>query len=400
MYSIFAVLALLFLTINFFPYGIYLPVIEAGFSQASGRTVKVGAMRVDVYPKPGLFLNNVSIGTGSDEIHIDEIRLQPDISSLIEPKIIFQEAVLGGVPLSAEQIPNLPSFFVALARPGSGIGVKHVRFVNVDASFGSLAFPRMDGEVNLSASGLFQSVDLHSLDRTLNLELKPLAKRLDIRLDGLGWRPTQGSTILFDSFNVKGSIENDTFSISNLELHVFDGVIQGAAVLRANKMLNISGDLLFERINARRLGEALGIGSQFSGETAGKLKFSTIADSSAEIFAALSADGEFTMSRGGVRGIDLAEVVRRSSSAPVQGGETSFEQLAGKIKLTPTISRFSGLVLNSGRMQSTGTFEVGKDLTVNGRMELQMRGTVNQTRVPISISGPLNAPITQLGKGE
>ena len=46
------------------------------------------------------------------------------------------------------------------------------------------------------------------------------------------------------------------------------------------------------------------------------------------------------------------------------------------------------------------TVEVDKDLNVKGRMELQMRGTVNQTRVPITIGGQLKAPSVTVGKRE
>ena len=398
LYVFFASLVLGFLTVRFFPYDIYLPEVEAAFSQATGRPVKVGSMRVDVYPKPGFLLGDIRVGAGKDEVRINEIRLLPEISSLSEPKKIFQEVVLNGVSLPAELISGFPSVFVTMAKPTSRAGVKHLRFENVNTSFGSLAFPVMEGDVKLSAAGLFQSIELWLPDRTVSLELKPKAQKLEVVLEGFGWRPSQSSSLLIDSVNLKGSVDNGILSVSNLELHVFDGLIQGLTVLHPDKTLALSGDLSFERINASKLGEVLGIGSQFTGEVAGKVSFSTLADSWALIFSGLSADGEFSMRRGSVRGIDLAEAVRRASSAPVQGGATAFEQLSGKIKLSPTSSQFSGLLLNSGLMQSTGVLEVSKGLAVSGRMELQMRGTANQTRVPISISGSLKTPVVQLGK--
>jgi len=135
------------------------------------------------------------------------------------------------------------------------------------------------------------------------------------------------------------------------------------------------------------------------GEVNGKMRFSAIADSWANIFSEIGADGEFTMHRGSIRGVDLTEAVRRASGTPVQGGTTLFEHLSGKIRLTPTGYQFPGLILNSGLMQSSGRIEVSKDLKVSGRMDLQMRGTVNQTRVPVTISGSLKAPEVQVVKG-
>jgi hypothetical protein len=103
--------------------------------------------------------------------------------------------------------------------------------------------------------------------------------------------------------------------------------------------------------------------------------------------------------RGNIQGFDLAEAVRRVSNTPVQGGATMFEQLTGKIRLTPMNYQFLGLVMDSGLMQSTGFVSVSKELNVSGKMDLQMQGSVNKTRVPVSISGPLRTPSVQAGRG-
>lgn len=389
--------ALVVLALVLFPYDSYLPKVEAAFTQASGKQVKVRSMHLSAYPKPALLLADVRIGSGKDEIRIAEMQLQPVIGTLTAAKTIFRDVVLSGVTLPAEMIAGLPSVFSSAAKPASGAGVEHVRFEKTDVSFVGLGFSGMEGEVQLSAGGLFQSLSLRSADRSLSLEAKPVAQRLDVSLEGFAWRPVQNSPFLFDSANMKGSLENGVFTIRSMELRLFDGLIQGVAVLQANTKPSLSGEIVFERINAARLGDALGIGQQFIGETAGKLRFSMTDDSWHTIFGALNAEGTFAMHRGSVRGIDLAEAVRRVSRTPVQGGATVFEQLSGKIKLTPTNYQFSGLMLSSGLMQSTGFVDVSKDLKLSGKMELQMRGSVNQTRVPISIGGPLKMPVVQVG---
>jgi hypothetical protein len=142
----------------------------------------------------------------------------------------------------------------------------------------------------------------------------------------------------------------------------------------------------------------LGIGEQLAGETSGKLRFSSSAASWESIFSAINAEGDFSMRRGRINGIDLAEAVRRISDTTVQGGETVFEELTGKIRLTPTNYRFQRLVLSSGLMRSTGDIEINKDLDLSGKLELQMRGSVNQTRFPIAIGGTLKIPVVQTMK--
>lgn len=397
--SVFCFVALAALAVVVFPYEAYLPEVQAALSQETGKPVKIASMRVMAYPKPALVLGGVVIADGADEIRIDEMHLQPALETLAAPKKMFRDVALSGVALSGELVPGLDSVLARMARPEAGFGVERMRFEKASVSFKGLGLAGLEGEARLSAAGLLQSLLLHSADRSLSLEAKPEDGHLDVVLEGFGWRPSAGSAFIFDSVNVHGTLDDGVFTISSMDLRIFDGLIQGAAVLQAREKPNLHGSLSFERISANRLGDVLGVGKQFSGETAGKVRFSTTADSWATIFSAVEADGEFAIRRGNVRGIDLAEAMRNVSRSPVQGGITLFEKLSGRIRVTPAGYQFPGLVMTSGLMQSTGQLDVSRELKVNGRMELQMNGSANHRRVPISISGPLKAPSVQAGAG-
>ena len=397
--AIAGVLGVLFVAVLLFPFNNYLPELDAAISDASGRPAKVGAVRLNVYPQPTIVLGDVRIGADSDEIRIDEVRLQPAIGTLMAAKIVFREATISGVVLPVEVVAGLPRVFVALSSPFARFGVDHLGLERLTMTFSALSLSNMEGEVRLSVEGLLESFRLNSADRRLSLVATPMAEGLDVVLEGYGWRPVPNSAFLFDSVNLNAIAHNGVLTIKDMALRIFDGVIEGEAVLRANQQLSIAGDLSFQRVNATRLGEAIGLGQQFSGESSGKLRFSTKGDAWASIFSAVNAEGDFAVQRGSIRGIDLAEAARSVSRNPVQGGATPFENLSGTIKLTPTRYQFSGLVLNSGLMQSTGFLDVSSELMVSGTMELKIRGTANQSRVPISISGPLKSPAVQIGRG-
>ena len=78
---------------------------------------------------------------------------------------------------------------------------------------------------------------------------------------------------------------------------------------------------------------------------------------------------------------------------------TSFEQLSGRMKLAPEKNQFSALVMNSGLMQSTGYLDVAKNRKLSGKLELQLKGSVNQTRVPVLIDGTVDSPAVQAKRG-
>ena len=386
---------LVYLTASFFPYHYYLPEVQAAASELLGRPVKAAQMRVDIYPKPGVFLEDVSIGSGGDTLHIAELQLQPEPLSLNEPRKQLREVVVRGVVLSAKSLSGLQALLASVAKPSSAFSIKHLVLEKVEAKFGALALPEMNGDATLSSTGAFQSVVLHSEDGALTLALVPQGSAVDVSFDGFGWRASPTSPWRFDSISLKGVVESGVFAVNHLDLRIFDGVVQGKLALQGDGDPAMSGDVSFERIDSGKLGEALGLGSQLSGDVAGDLRFSTTADAWASIFTGLSADGQFSAQRGSIQGIDLTEAVRRVTVSPVQGGSTQFEQLSGKIKLSPKALRLTNINLSSGLMQSAGFVQVSKDLDLRGEMELRMRGSVNQTRVPVSIGGTLKAPELQ-----
>ena len=395
---LFGVLAIVVLIVLAFPYDRYLPEVEVAFGKATGQRVKVGAMRVEMYPKPGLFLSDVRVGPDGGELKISNIGLRPVIGSLFSKKIGFRRVELSGLKLSPEWVLGMPEVLSGMSNPVSGVEVETIVFEQTEVSYNGLGFSDMQGELKVAGEGRFQSLLLSTVDRSLSLELKPQGKTLGVVIEGFGWRPSEKSPFLLTSVNLKGRIDKNVMTIDEMDLRLFDGVVKGVLVLLSEKQPSLSGKISFERINASRLGEAVGLGVQFSGEFAGSLSCLAASETWNGVFAAMLVDGEFTIRRGSVQGIDLAEAVRRVSASPVEGGKTVFEQLSGKIRVSPTAYQFSSLVLDSGLMQAVGGVEVSRDLRINGKMELQMRGSVNQMRVPVTISGQLKTPTVQVGK--
>lgn len=398
LFGLLGVLSLACICLIAFPYSIFLPEVELAFSQAIGRPVKIATMNVSVYPKLGLLLGDVDIGSGKEELRISALNLQPSIRSLMTRDIRLKQISLQGMAIPLGMISRLPPIFKEMTQHAMVADIERLSLEKVDVSLAGFSLRDMTGEFRLSRGGALQSVVLRSQDQSLNLEVEPVASGLDFSLEGFAWRPSHNSLFLFNSVSLKGSVENNVLSIRDMDLRIFDGLIRGMASVQGDTVPVITGNVSFERINTTRLGQAVEIGSQLSGEASGTIRFSTVVDPGAGVFSEISADGDFSMHRGGIRGIDLAEAVRRAGGAPVQGGVTVFEQLSGRVRLGPAKNQFTGLVMNSGLMQSTGFVEIDKNLAVFGKMLLQMRGSVNQTQVPIVIRGSLNALEAQAGK--
>ncbi|WP_300451755.1 hypothetical protein [Accumulibacter sp.] len=387
--------AVLFLTAVLFPYALYLPEVEDSLAQSIGVPVKVGQMRPSFYPKPGLLLDEVVLGDDKSgrAVPIGAMRLQPALTTLLSSRKLFREVELSDIELSAETVGELARMLSSAASESAKVGLLRLTVDKARISFGGLGVGDMRGELGLSPEGLMQTLTLQTSDRNLQIEASPIAGGLTVKLEGLGWTPAEQSPYLFDSLIVKGEILGSAFVVDSMEWRIFGGLVQGAAVLRAERGPAVTGEIAFERIDVKRFGEALGVGGQFAGEAAGRLKFAASAATWPAIFAALHADGEFTVTRGVLGGIDLPEALRRVPATPVTlGGGTRFEQMSGQIRWTPTAYQFSRLILTAGLMQSSGQLEVNRERQLRGRMEVQMRGRTDHSAKSVAISGPLNSP--------
>ena len=52
----------------------------------------------------------------------------------------------------------------------------------------------------------------------------------------------------------------------------------------------------------------------------------------------------------------------------------------------------SAITVSSGLMESAGKVEVKKDMSIDGSVQLVMRGSVNKLRVPVAVNGTLSVP--------
>lgn len=395
--------AALSLGVLLFPYGIYLPEVEAALAQSSARPARIAAMRVTVYPRPGLLLEQVRLGEdgATDQVSMASLRLRPELRSLLSPQIVFGEAELIGITLSAAALDTLAQALDASANAPARARVVQVSLSEAGIAFGDLVFTGLAGRLQLSADHRLQSALLQSPSKNLLVELQPATGGgMNVKLEGTAWRPEPKSPYLFDSLDLQGRISGPEFLIDRVEARIFDGVLRGNSVLRSGSKAAVTGDLSFERINTGALAAALGFNGRIGGEARGRLSFSTSADSLPNAVARLQASGNFTIHRGHLGGLDLAEAVRRFSVVPLTlGGATRFEELSGILTLTPNALRLSRLSLTAGLMQANGQIEIGRDLQLRGRMDVMMaRRRADHTAMPVLISGALESPLTQTAR--
>ena len=374
----------------------FIPRVETALSSVIGRSASIQGLHIKFLPAPVLVLEGVRFGQGRESFSIQAVYLYPNLTSLLSEQPSLRKAIASGIKVDLRQIAGLSSLVESLAKSVGSPQIEHLVLEKVDLSFGGITLKGAEAEINRNERGDMRTLAARSADKSLTLIAEPNGSVLDLQVEAFAWSPGVASKFTIDSLTAKGRLEQETLKLSELRLRTLAGAVDGEGTIRsAGEKLGFSGTFTFDRIDAARLSEAFGIGKRITGTLAGRMQLAADIGSLPQALSSVNGTGEFKLVRGGLYGFDFAEAARRLSDRPVQGGMTSFEQISGRLRIGAGKTRIYDVSIESGLMQSVGSLDFSKGGVMNGRLELQMNGSANQTRLPILISGTLDAPAVQ-----
>lgn len=376
-----------------YPYDSHRPQIEAALTRLAGQPVHVGEVRASFSPRPAISLDGVRTAEGGG-LQAARIRLVPEVFSLLGSRPVFSSVEIESARMQAKALVVLPKAIGDAMASGAPAQVRAISFSQLEVDVLGLSLKELNAEIKASDTGKVDPVTFQSNDRSLKIILKSQAGGFVAEFEGYGWRTDAESRFRFDSLQGQAVWDGRSLAIRSLDARIFDGAVQGVLLLDQGAQPTLAGDITVKHMNLQRLGGAFGFGTQFEGELAGALRFSGQAPTWDGVLKAASGEGDFTAQRGVLGNVDLVEGVRRGKVA-VRGGATRYEQLSGRLKITPEAIRFSDLALASGLLRSGGYLEVARDGKLVGRLDVEMRGTASAIRMPLAASGTLKDPVLQ-----
>jgi hypothetical protein len=389
-------LALIALVFVFYPYDSHRPQLESAMSRVLGQPVRIAAVRAVFSPQPSISLEGVAGEEGSG-IRAARIRLVPEVLTLLGSHPVFSVVEVEAAYLQAKALADLPHAVTRAMAPGGPATVRLIRMTQLEVDILGLKLADLQSEIRLDESGKHLPLAFSSSDRALKIAFKPQSPGFVAEFEAFGWQPEAESRVRFDSLQGVAVWDGASLSIRALDARIFDGAILGELAFSLGPQPQMTGDISVKHMNVARLGGAMGYGNQFEGELAGALKFSASAQAWRDILPAASGDGTFTLHRGVLGGFDLVEAMRRGKGT-VLGGATRYEQLTGRLAISPESIRFADLALSSGLLRSGGYLEVARNDKLGGRFDVEMRGTANVIRMPLTASGSMKNPVLQGGR--
>ncbi|MCC6775021.1 MAG: hypothetical protein IT537_00015 [Hyphomicrobiales bacterium] len=389
--ALFALALLIVLSAVLFPYQRYRPEMEQALATLLQDEVSIRGVHFSFLPYPNVTLETVSIGA-DPYATAQTVRVIPDLSWLHGERRLLRDVRIESLRLRG---PGMAAAARWLDAPGvakSGIVVRALRVDDLVVEVGDTALVDLQGEAVLHESGALDKVLVHNGERSLRIEATPADGGYDVAVIAAEWRSPFRPRFQFSYLDARGKITPGRLVLSRIQGRLYDGTIEGAAALDWSRGVALAGEVSVRRVSSAKLFAALDPSLSLEGDISGRLRLRSQAKSFADVLGTLRVDGDFAVTRGVINHFDLVEAVRGGNRGQTRGGATRFERMTGSVRGDERAYRITRLNISSGLMHASGVFDVDRNQTLGGLLDVSLSGSASAFRGQVRIAGTLADP--------
>lgn len=185
------------------------------------------------------------------------------------------------------------------------------------------------------------------------------------------------------------------------EMQAYEGRISGTMVANASGRGSVRADLLVENVALQPMLHDLAGYDRLTASANGRISVLSSAASMSEMMNRLQGEGQLSLGKGELRGLDLLGMLRRLDVSYVgEGQKTIFDSISTSFSIAEGVLRADDLKLAAPYLQVAGTGTVGiGSRTLDYRLlpvALQKEDGTGGLSVPLKITGPWARPRFQL----
>lgn len=385
--AIAALLAILVVTLIFYPYEQFKPALEASATRMLNVPVKIDRVGVTLFPSPSLKLVGVHIGEPADG-KITEVRISSLLSLLGSAPHQVARIEASGATLSANRLVALP-MFIGQAAGSHEVIIKKMVLDHLQLTLGdSLALNDLFGEIAFRQDGSIEKATFETADRSMLINAQAGSQGLALSLEGRAWAPF-GTAVSFASLQAKGLLQKNKLFIQDIDTTFLGGILRGNWLLDWSNGLVMAGDGTLSRLDTRKVSAAFAPSLKIDGDMSGTMRLRSSGGDWDSLWGNLEAVLSTEITRGAFHGVDLGEAVRRSGVSEVRAGSTKFDRLRSTINITPKQVVGREVRMDAGMVTAVGQFNSARNGQVEGNMAVTMQTSVSSQNASVRIFGVL-----------
>ena len=196
----------------------------------------------------------------------------------------------------------------------------------------------------------------------------------------------------FGRSKVLATIDRARAVLELQQLAGYQGNITGQFVANNRNGLSVGGNFSVQQVELQNLlSDLIGV-DRFTGQTNGSIKFLGVGQSIDAIMHSLSGDGQISMGRGTIQGIDLDSLMR--TGLPT-GGTTVFDAFSASFDMQDGVLTNNDLLLELPIVSASGQGQVGLGAQTIGYLFTPKTAAASSSggvAIPVRIQGPWAAP--------
>ncbi len=371
--------------------------MEKALSEWLHDDVTSQGLRVALFPKPHVNVDQISLGKGLDA-KATSGKIFMDIGAIFGDKFVIESMELNNVTIAAEALPRALNW-ASSANRGTAIEIGKIVLKNVKLEVKGVVLDAFDGEVIFNRSGAISRGHAKSRDGKWTLDLSPdktnppvagVAAPWVIDFSARNWTAPIGTSILFASLNARGIWLGDDMVFSGIDAKLLEGAAKGDLKINLTNGIAAQADFTVERFKVEELMGSFTRDISITGRAQTSLSVRASSPTLGTLLDTPSITGNFAIRDGTMSNVDLVQAMRTPGSV---GGQTKFTEFSGKVRVGEAAVRYESMRLAGGVLSASGNIGVafGKG-NLTGAVNAEIRSSVAQDRALFSVGGTVARP--------
>jgi hypothetical protein len=338
-----------------------------------GQPVNIRSGNISLFPSPAVRFEGISVGKDGN-VKIAVASAYPDFASVIGDKPQLKSLDFHGVSLDG---PGLAA--VLFGRPqGAGLGLERVRATGIKLAVPGVNLPELEATAILEPDGRVHKIAVANPNNTIKAEITPSGSKVVVDLTVGGATALLGLPFEVETLSARGVATATEFNASELDARLLDGLARGKGTLRWPGPLAFDANFELKQVDAKQITPILVGRMQGNGVVAAR------GESLDKLASAARLDGNFSVSKGQITGVDLARTLQSGKSV---AGSTNFNEMSAQAQLDGGRLALRGVKIDAGALSASGAVEVDGGKSLAGRFAADMKTPGGPLRATLVVSG-------------
>ena len=376
--------------------------MEKALSEWLHDDVSTQGLRVALFPKPHVKIDQLALGKGLDA-KAGSGKIFMDIGAIFGDKFVIESIVLTDITIAAEALPRAVKWASAENR-GSAIEIGKMELRNIKLEVKGVTVDVFDGEIAFNRKGEITRAHAKTRDGKWTLDVVPDKTNPVVEGTPVPWEiefsarnltPPIGAQVPISSLTAKGLWSGDDMVFTGVEAKLLDGKGKGNVKINLRNGIVVQSEFSLDRFKVDELVSIFSRDISLTGRAQANLAVAASASSVGALFDSPTITGNFVIRDGTLSNFDLVQAMRTPGSV---GGQTKFNEFSGKVRINDNIVRYEAMKLAGGVLTAGGNVNIGFGKgTVSGSVNAEIRSSVAQDRANFSIGGTVARPSLKRG---